>query len=557
MAPNLHGLRRKITAAALIKRAAWRTTRLPGGTGLVRRTAARLDTGGETTDSYRGLMSQLLNETAHPDTGTKPTYDPVAGIIPGTPEPLPDPDQLSDAAYTRPTAGRHLAAAAAYRGPTVADFDAAIRHYEVAHRISSEDLRATEGLLTVGGRSHFDWPRIWRSIAVLKPRTGALAATTFWDAVGRIFRQDPTEDTVNHAVEVLGAHAADIHRLHQLLIEAISVRLQMLGRFRTGFTLREAMARNRVDELAGIPLESSLWLKHLLGAHAYLGQHSEITALTQRPPVDRISARVSTQVEKLSTDAALFSGDDQPLVAHAQMRRAEMALPGDERMEELVSGKRVAVVGPAATPDQLGELIDSYDTVVRTKLPVAANAEQEAAVGVRTDIAYYAGRDLIRDYERLNVAAESGDLQMAVARPFFLQSKLLRELDEQPRWLRSARCEYGLYFRGAPLGIQRIIYDLLQFTPAEIGLFHADFYAGTQTARSGYRSDYGAFGPYTDTNDIVMVHDLAYEFRCLQAFLGTGRITPYGTTAEVLELDCARYIDRLEQGVLAPRLGTR
>lgn len=54
-------------------------------------------------------------------------------------------------------------------------------------------------------------------------------------------------------------------------------------------------------------------------------------------------------------------------------------------------GKRVAIVGPASTLQglSLGELIDSYDVVVRLNASLPLNAESLCDYGARTDILYH------------------------------------------------------------------------------------------------------------------------------------------------------------------------
>ena len=158
-------------------------------------------------------------------------------------------------------------------------------------------------------------------------------------------------------------------------------------------------------------------------------------------------------------------------------------------MRALVEGTRVAVVGPAATQEQLGELTDSYDVVVRTNLRAPIPAEDAPRSGARTDPAYYSGLDLMRHRTEVQHLVEQEHLRLAVTRPHCLPG-----FAEEGPWLRPAAMEYGLYFRGAALGILRMLYDLLQFSPAEVALFHADFYAGKEATAAGYRDGATAFG---------------------------------------------------------------
>ena len=545
MALSLHGLRPKIAAAAVVKSTAWRTTRVPGGRKVISSLAGRIDPGGEASDSYRGMLAHLLYDTTEHDDGADPVYDPVAGIIAGTTTIPPAPSTLAEAAGADPTAGKHIAAAAAYRKPYVANFDAAYRHYERAHRMNPDDLRAVEGILTLGARTHYDWPRIWRFAAGLRPRSGALAGEQLWEPVGGLFRQNPDDETIQQAVTALDARGDGLAGLHQLLLETLAVRLQFLGQFRTGFGLRTMMAQNRVAELQGIPLESALWLKHLWGAYAYLGDEEALTRSAAKPRVGIISPRVEAQVTKLRADLALFTGEAQPLIDHSRARRRGLPLAADAHMEQLVRGKRVAVVGPAASQEHFGAEIDAHDVVIRTRNRPDPTEEQTVRSGARTDIAYYSGKDLLESYGEVAAAAEAGALQLVVTRPFVIEA-----IPAVPAWLRPVRFEYGLYFRGAPQGMQRIVYDLLQFEPTQVSLYNADFYAGQQAAVAGYRPGYGGFGPYAETNDVVVMHDVAYEFRLMQKLMATGRVTARGVTAEVLALGEEEYLSRLTHGPL-------
>lgn len=541
---SLHGLRWKIAAAALAKRAGRSAGRTRAGRSAVEALQRRLHSPGEEpTGSYRSILADLLSQ-ALPDESCSDSVicDPVAGLVQGPAVQIPETDEVIERAEQKPHAGNLIAAAAALRKPYVGDLHTAVAYYERAFETNPHDLRAVEGLLTTGARTHFDWPRIWASVQTLKPRSGRLKASSdFWRAIDPLFAEPPDPVWVRQARVQLLYHQAELPGVHQLLLEAIAMRLQFLGHFVSAAGVRSAMAENRCKELRGIPLESALWLKHLLGAYAYLEQDRALVTTVIRPRLDTSDRLTRIQAEKLRADVNLLLGSRVRLQEHAAARRSRLRLSGDELMESLVTGARIAVVGPAVSDEDLGELIESYDVVVRTRHRVSGDP---ARVGKRTDIAYFSGRDLLREYDDAAAAAERGDFQLAVARPF-----LHEVLNEQPQWLRCAQFEYGLYFRGAALGIQRIIYDLLQFAPAEIAVFHADFYAGSVASR-GYRAEGQRFGPDSVLNDVVAVHDLLTEFRWTQRIYQAGLVTAHGVTAEVLSLSAEDYLRRLEEGPL-------
>ncbi|WP_044495912.1 hypothetical protein [Nesterenkonia massiliensis] len=573
MAVNLHHLRLKIAAAAMVKGIAWRATRLPGPAGTaaahaLTRASTRLTPEGEATGSYRGLLAGLLQDALRDhhtdDDAAAVSYDPVAGLVPAAgAEPVPDLPLLRQRAEQDPRAGNLLALAAAHRKSYIAEFEASAEFYERAFAANPKDLRAIEGILSSGARSHFDFARIWTYVHTLRPTKGTLSGADFWDPVEQLFAADPsttdsstaqpTAAQIEAAEAVLAAHEQDLPDLHQLLLEALAVRLQFLGAFLTGTMIRRAMAQNRVNELRGIPLESALWVKHLMGAYAYLEQDQRLERIAAKPPVDRPHKLAHQQVDKLRADAALWTGDAAPLQELSLQRAAELELPGEQRMRQLVLGRRVAVVGPAATAEEVGELIDAHDVVVRPRFTPEYVQTERVRIGSRTDIAYYSGLDLTRGWEQIERSALNGDFQLAVTRPLYWP--VLAQQQLPPQWLRAARFEFGLYFRGAPLGLQRILYDLLQFAPAELSLFHADFYASPHVLRPGYRAaDSSVFGPHSPMNDPVVMHDLSFEFRFTQRLVRSGLVTAHGTAGEVLTLSEAQYLERLEQ--LSP-LGRR
>ncbi|WP_022872416.1 hypothetical protein [Nesterenkonia alba] len=556
MAVSLHGLRGKIAAAAVVKGVACRLARVPGAARVLEAVAERVEpedvTTGEAdpTSTYRGILAGLLKDALGEDEtepGEAIVYDPVAGLVPATePESAPQVDSLKARAEEDPTSGNLIAVAAAARKPYIGDLDTAAEYYERAFETNPKDLRAIEGILTCGARTHYDWQRIWEAAATLKPTRGLLkTGSRFWDPINELFQPDPPAEAIRRSLPLLDQYQDKVAGLNQLLIETIAARLMFLGEFRPAVALRRLTAQNRVRELRHIPLESPLWLKHLLGAYAYLGETEKLTKTAARPFVDTPDAVTRWAVEKLAADAALFSGDPEPLRQHAAERAATTPLTAEDTFAELINGARVAVVGPAPTKEELGAFIDDHDVVIRTRFTPEFTATHAARAGSRTDIAYYAGHDLPGLYDDVGRATETGQLRLAVARPLYRPV-----VENPPDWLRFARFEFGLYHRGAPLGIQRILYDLLQFRPAEINLMHADFYAGSAAFASGYRQAATGFGPRQAINDLVMMHDLRYEFTITQQLVTAGLVTAHGTAAEVLSLEEETYLTRLENGPL-------
>lgn len=126
---------------------------------------------------------------------------------------------------------------------------------------------------------------------------------------------------------------------------------------------------------------------------------------------------------------------------------------------------------------------------------------------------------------------------------------------DMPDWLRFYRHDFSLGFHGPPMGIGRILYDVLQYQPAEVGLFNIDFFSGQTAFSKGYREDKDqGLGPYSIVNEIILAHDLAFEHRLTKAMAATGVLQAHGVAGKVLALSEAEYVEKLEaSSALTPR----
>ncbi|MGO1193406.1 MAG: hypothetical protein ACTMHH_05970, partial [Nesterenkonia sp.] len=113
----------------------------------------------------------------------------------------------------------------------------------------------------------------------------------------------------------------------------------------------------------------------------------------------------------------------------------------------------------------------------------------------------------------------------------------------------------ALGFPGPPMGIGRLLYDVLLFEPAEVGLFNIAFFSGQTAFSKGYREQKDqTMGPYSIVNEIVLAHDLVFEHRLTKAMAATGVLRAHGVAGDVLALSEAQYLEKLEH---SPAVTTR
>lgn len=434
---------------------------------------------------------------------------------------------------------------AAYRKPHINDQDRSLDAYEQALTLNPRHVASYRGVIIMGCRGPQDWPRLWQNAVRFESarRRRRRARLALMDELAVLFSQAPEPADVDRSIETLEAAHARGLRLSWNTTALIGYRLQFLGRLREGFTLRRGLAERTLAWLGTASADNSRHRQKVLAALIYLGRFDDAQQLIDPLPWIPGTQVERHRLEKMAADLHLVRGKLDSLVQYGKDRAAELPLPGEERMRNLVSGKRVAIVGPADTGDRLGAEIDDYDIVVRPRFMEEIDPESAQRLGSRTDIAYFNGRDFAEAQQMLGNAAESGALKLVVGRA--LTSQALES--ELPEWLRFYRHDYSLGYHGQLLGIGRIAYDVLQFEPAEVSVFNMDFYTGQRAFGSGYRDakDQG-LGPYSIVNEILLVHDLVSEHRMAKAMAATGTFNAKGVAGEVLALDEDEYLNKLE-----------
>lgn len=454
-------------------------------------------------------------------------------------------EKMREAAALAPNFRVWLDLASSYRKPHIADNEQAMEAYEKALELNPTSPQAIRGLVITGCRGTLDWERLWRNALFFErhKRRHARARAELMDQLTFLFTEAPTGSGIREALHVLEAAESKGNRLSWPTTALISYRIQFAGHFTEGLRLRRRLAERTLAWLGTTSAGHTRHRQKVLGALVYLDRYAEAQKLIDPMPWEPADQLSRQRLEKMAADVHLMQGRDARYIDYARQHQSDLHMPGDEKMDKLVRGRRVAVVGPADTGDRLGELIDSYDVVLRPRYAPDVVAQQADRLGSRTDVAYFSGRDLDDAMEEMSRAAESGDLQLVVGRGLSFEALT----GESPDWLRFNRHDFSLYYHGGTMAIARMVYDVLQFAPEEICIFNIDFYTGLNAFSAGYRpeTDQG-FGPHSIMNDLVLAHDMWFEFRFIKAMMATGRVRAAGVAEEVLNLSDEEYLRRLD-----------
>lgn len=446
-----------------------------------------------------------------------------------------------------------LSQADAHRAPDATDFDAAFSAYARVLDEEPANVRAMDGLINVGVRGSMDWQTLWhraKTFEKARNREKRPVRRPLREALNELFADQAHGTAIVPVLTEMRESARLGKGLHPAVEGLVAARQMSLGHLGLAFAQRRDTARAAVERLQNVDAGNPAKFRRRLAALLYAGRPKTALKLAQQAveTTRETGGRSAQQIQKLAADLALFTGDVEPHLALTQKAREQMPLPGEDLLARLVTGKRVAVVGPADTGDALGEVIDRFDVIVRTQYaPDFVNAHTET-LGSRTDIAYYSGRDLTAAAQDLPGIVEAGGLKLVVARPGD-RTRHAELASESPDWLRFYRQDSSLYFHGRPLGVPRMVYDLLQFRPQEIGLFNIDLYSGARWFAGGYREEkQSVFAPHSIMNDLLIVHDLLTDFRFLEALRRSGAVVGYGASGKVLSMSEEEYVTQLEKG---------
>ncbi|WP_062381535.1 tetratricopeptide repeat protein [Demequina pelophila] len=428
--------------------------------------------------------------------------------------------------------------------PAVTDMDGAAAAYEQALELNPSNRLAAERLINVSQRGTQDWRRLWdlastfqRSRAHGSPIADELIRNT------EPLFSDPDQVQPEAILGLIDELATTGESLDLSFGRLVSDRLQFIGALDAGFAVRQRLAKAIIRDTT-MGKRTFARLHRRASALAYLGRADEALELLDPPLWHSKSETTARAMQKLAVDAALLAGDSRPLAAWAASERERAPIAADTRMDRLVRGRRVAIVGPSQTPELNGAVIDGYDCIVRPRFSRSFIASQAAFGGSRTDITYYSGRDLGPMIGEAQAAVQDGELGLVVVRPLLFGDPALAAFD----WLRHYRSDLSLSLHGNPLGVPRMIYDLLQFDPAEISVFNSDLYTGGAAFAPGYRDTQDSrIGAHSIMNDLIVAHDLRFDFGYLKGLRDAGVISAQGIVSEVLDLSADQYVDRVNE----------
>jgi len=214
---------------------------------------------------------------------------------------------------------------------------------------------------------------------------------------------------------------------------------------------------------------------------------------------------------------------------------------GDKVFREMISGKNVALLGPASGHFSADEIKRDFDVKIRTTFRgmETLNGEQQEC-GV--DVSYYGqlGSNILSEDNEMHFFDE---LKMAVFKNIVhdFQENLLNE----GRGREKLGTASYFMFQGSSNMAQIILLDLFHFSPKRIKLFNINLFLSSKRWQSGYNIT-GAPQVREAMWRSLAIHNLISQYEVTKLWYEAGLFEADEELTEVLSLGADEYLRQME-----------
>lgn len=244
-----------------------------------------------------------------------------------------------------------------------------------------------------------------------------------------------------------------------------------------------------------------------------------------------LSSAVRAEVRPFMRGISLAVGDGDSY----RQKSASAITDAEKGYARYMSGKRVAIVGPADTGRKNGAEIDAYDVVVRFNHFDGAEYRPEK-FGSRTDVSYYT--DPAFKKVVLKTESKLDGLSFAcVQRTDTLTQEQIESVSATIRG--QYRRSNSVFFKSHANALQRFLFDIARFDVKEIKAFNMDMWVTPHD--KNYMARRGKLDPH-----MFIHHDLVANFVFTKRAVAGGVLFVDDILGRVLLMKPRDYILRLE-----------
>lgn len=216
---------------------------------------------------------------------------------------------------------------------------------------------------------------------------------------------------------------------------------------------------------------------------------------------------------------------------------------------EYLEGKDIAIVGPAPTTALDGEIIDSYDLVVRLNHSFDFKGTDPNFKGLRTDITCFNGEQadaFIR--ERDGILPK--ELSWCSLKPSTFKSQTrigMIQANSPGIKIRNDVSFRETQFHGSHNMIPRVSLDFSQFKAKSVRIFHTDLMLTIARQKNYYPDSFG-FGDNMKNTYVKssIKHDPIQQYRTLHQLVKVGKISGDDKFNSVMNMGLHKYLVNLE-----------
>lgn len=222
----------------------------------------------------------------------------------------------------------------------------------------------------------------------------------------------------------------------------------------------------------------------------------------------------------------------------------------DSKLESLLKGKSVAVVGPAQGEDNEAE-IAAFDWVVR--VGYSGKASLPEGTGDRCDLSFYAPHKM-RKMVKGNKHDVLNELTLVVVFKtdrYFNHGMKLEDIPVDRK--RLVEVPLPLFNLTKPNTLVKVLYNCLMANPSRIKVFNADLFLSANYP-SGYIGNKGIVTTGSGWSQeakglcrsFAVNHDPAEQIEFYKFFYGTGLFEADAVLSRVIGMNSVEYLDQLE-----------
>jgi hypothetical protein len=221
-----------------------------------------------------------------------------------------------------------------------------------------------------------------------------------------------------------------------------------------------------------------------------------------------------------------------------------------------ISGKRIAIVGPAPTNIKNGKEIDSFDIIIRLGYKGSNYLPDKSIFGSKINVSYYG--DGNTEYYIVNYLGRFlEDLDWII----FKSNKYEKDISK----IKLNNYRYfkinNFYFSGSPTMIQNTVFDIMHFNPSKVKIFNTNFNLSKNTHYKEYHpnmeqraiylkgikaSYYNIWPDQKKNTGGFAHHNMLSQLNFIRNLWINGKIEVDEDCAKVINMSNDEYLEKME-----------